>query len=202
MQFDLFYEIAQPPFIERYRAAWRASVAPRIGMTVGVLCLEDAARARSPAKQAFTWFYEELYKTTLPVLERLYPSYEQVHELGRFRRLIRLGINLGMLETFGLVVAGDPQECVKKLRKYSAAGVTRLLCAIGAGAVEAQVARETMTNLARYVMPAFDAGFGIRDSAAGGQEPPLRTWGRVEVDPPHHQRPEAPGAEQNPTTRC
>jgi alkanesulfonate monooxygenase SsuD/methylene tetrahydromethanopterin reductase-like flavin-dependent oxidoreductase (luciferase family) len=141
--------------IETYRAAWRGSAAPRIGMTVGILCMEDAAAARALAKQAFTWFYRELYRTTLPVLEKLYPGYEQIHELGRFRSLMKLGIDLGLLETFGLVVVGTPDECAKKLAKFHAAGVTHLLCAVGGGAVESSVVRETMDNLARHVLPRF-----------------------------------------------
>jgi len=141
--------------IARFRAAWGNGAPPRIGMTVGVLCLNDAARARALAKEAFTWFYRELFKTTLPVLEKLYPGYEQIHELGRFRKLIKLGITLNLLDTFGLTVVGDPDECVRKIGKYRDAGVTHLLCAVGAGAVETAAARETMDNLARYVFPAF-----------------------------------------------
>jgi alkanesulfonate monooxygenase SsuD/methylene tetrahydromethanopterin reductase-like flavin-dependent oxidoreductase (luciferase family) len=146
--------------IGRYRAAWRHATAPRIGMTVGVLCLADGARARALAQPAFTWFYRELYKTTLPVLEKLYPSYEEIHEMGRFRQLIRLGIDFGLADLAGLAVVGTPAECIAKLRKYADAGVTNLMCAFGAGAVDDAVVRESMTLFAREVMPAFDAERG------------------------------------------
>lgn len=141
--------------IERYRAAWRHPHPARCGMTVGVLCLADRARARALARPAFTWFYRELYKVTLPVLERLYPSYEQLHEMGRFRQWMKLGIDFGLADTLGLTVVGNPQDCIDRLERYSAAGVTHLLCAFGAGAVEGEVARESMAIFAREVMPAF-----------------------------------------------
>ena len=141
--------------VGNYRAAWQGREAPRIGMTLGVLCLKDGKRARALAQPAFTWFYRELYKTTLPVLEQLYPSYEQIHELGRFRRLMKLGIDFGLADTFGLTVVGDPEGCVAKLQKYAAAGVTHVLCAFGAGAVETSIVRESMELFAREVMPAF-----------------------------------------------
>jgi alkanesulfonate monooxygenase SsuD/methylene tetrahydromethanopterin reductase-like flavin-dependent oxidoreductase (luciferase family) len=141
--------------IGRYRAAWRGSAAPRIGMTVAVLCLADGARARRLAKDAFAWFYRELYRVALPVLERLYPGYEQLRELGRFRTLMKLGVDLGLADTFGLAVVGDPREVRAKLRGYADAGVTHLLCAFGAGAVEPALARESMELFAREVMPAF-----------------------------------------------
>lgn len=144
--------------IGQYRAAWRGAAKPRIGMTIGVLCLTDSKRARALAKPAFTWFYSELFKTTLPVLERLYPSYEQIHEIGRFRQLMKLGVDFGLVDMAGLSVVGNPEECVAKLHKYADAGVTNLLCAFGAGAIESGIVQESMALFAREVMPAFTDG--------------------------------------------
>lgn len=141
--------------IRNFLGAWNGDAPPRIGMTAGVICLPDGKRARQIAKQALTWFYHELFKTTLPVLEQLYPSYEHFHELGRFRSLMQLGINLNLLETFGMAVVGTPQECIEQLRKYEAAGVTHMLCAVGAGAVKTEIVRESMQCIAEEVMPAF-----------------------------------------------
>lgn len=141
--------------IKNYLGAWNGDAPPRIGMAVGMLCLPDGKRARQLAKQALTWFYNELYKTTLPVLEQLYPSYEHFRELGRFREFMRLGINLTLLENFGMAVVGTPAECIEQLRKFEAAGVTHMLCAVGAGAVKTEVARESLHCIAEEVMPAF-----------------------------------------------
>jgi alkanesulfonate monooxygenase SsuD/methylene tetrahydromethanopterin reductase-like flavin-dependent oxidoreductase (luciferase family) len=140
--------------LARYRAAWRGPGAPRAGMTVGVLCLADGKRARAAAREAFGWFYRELFRVTRPVLERLYPSYEQLRELGRFRALMKLGVDLGLLDTFGLALVGEPEECREKLARYAAGGVTHLLCAFGAGAVAHEVARESLELFAREVLPA------------------------------------------------
>lgn len=143
--------------IAAYKKAWRGEQAPRIGMSIALLCLRDGKRAREIAREAFTWFYRELLKTTTPVLEKLYPSYEHFASLGRFRELMRLGINLKFLETFGMAVAGSPAECIAALERYRAAGVTNLLCGIGAGAVEHAIARESMEVIAAEVMPHFTA---------------------------------------------
>lgn len=151
--------------IGRYRGAWRRHAAPRIGMTVGVLCLADGSRARRLAKDAFTWFYRELYRVALPVLERLYPGYEQLRELGRFRALMKLGVDLGLADAFGLAVVGDPAEVREKIGRYAGAGVTHLLCAFGAGAVEPAVTRESMELFAREVMPAFPQESAARNPA-------------------------------------
>ena len=142
--------------IGRFRGAWRQGIQPRIGMTIGVLCLADGERARRLARDAFTWFYRELYQATLPVLEQLYPGYEQLHELGRFRTLMKLGVDLGLADTFGLAVVGDPAAVRAKIAKYAESGVTHLLCAFGAGAVEPAITRESLELFAREVMPAFE----------------------------------------------
>lgn len=141
--------------IGKYLGAWNGATPPRIGMTVGIICLPDRERAKHLAKQALTWFYHELLKTTLPVLENLYPSYEHFHELGRFRELIKLGIKLSVLETFGMVAVGDPADCIKQLRKFEVAGVTHILCAVGAGAIKTGIVQESMRCIAEEIMPAF-----------------------------------------------
>lgn len=141
--------------IQRYLGAWSAAAPPRAGMTVGVLCLEDGRRAKKLAAEAFAWFYRELYRTTLPVLERLYPSYEHFREMGRFRQLLKLGVHLPLLESFGLAVVGDPQHCAERFREYQCAGVTHMLCAVGAGALPTLVVQESLACLATHVLPRF-----------------------------------------------
>lgn len=141
--------------IRHYREAWQSPAPPRAGMTLGLFCLPDGKRARTLAKPALEWFYHQLLSTTLPVLERLYPSYEHFHDLGRFRHLIKLGINLKLLETFGMAVVGSPAECIDKLQAYREAGITHLLCAVGAGALETEVIQESLRCIAGDVMPAL-----------------------------------------------
>jgi alkanesulfonate monooxygenase SsuD/methylene tetrahydromethanopterin reductase-like flavin-dependent oxidoreductase (luciferase family) len=141
--------------IRRYLKEWSQPEPPRVGMTVGMLCLRDGERARRLAAPAFRWFYEALLDVTGPVLERLLPSYEQFHDLGRFRRLLRAGARPKLLELAGLTVAGTPAECIARIRRYRDAGVTHLLCSIGAGALPTEVVRESLECIATDVLPAL-----------------------------------------------
>jgi alkanesulfonate monooxygenase SsuD/methylene tetrahydromethanopterin reductase-like flavin-dependent oxidoreductase (luciferase family) len=143
--------------IERYCEAWEGPRPPRVGLALGVFCLEDGRQARLISRPAFEWFYRELYRVVLPVLERHYPSYGHFRELGRFRHLLRLGVDLGLLERFGMVLVGSPAECVDRLGQLAEAGVTHVLCAVGAGAVDTHLVRESMEVLAAEVMPHFVA---------------------------------------------
>jgi alkanesulfonate monooxygenase SsuD/methylene tetrahydromethanopterin reductase-like flavin-dependent oxidoreductase (luciferase family) len=146
--------------IGRYRAAWTLATPPRIGMTVGIVCLRDGERARRLAAPAFRWFYDALLRITAPVLENLLPSYEQFHDLGRFRRLFRAGARLRVLELAGLAHAGTPQQCLARMRRFRDAGVTHLLLAVGAGALPTEVVRESLECIAADVLPALRAEHG------------------------------------------
>jgi len=139
--------------IKRYRAAWHHPDPPRIGMTVGVLCLRDGQRARRLAGPALRWFYGELLRVTAPVLERLLPSYEHMRELGRFRHLLRLGARLPLLELAGLAIVGTPEQCIERMSRLRAAGVTHLLCSVGAGALPTSLVCESLECLASEVLP-------------------------------------------------
>jgi len=141
--------------VRRYRAAWRGSEPPRIGMTVGMLCLRNGKRARELAAPAMRWFYGELLKVTAPVLESLLPSYEQLYDLGRFRRLLRFGTRPRLLDLAGLTVVGTPADCLGRLERYAQAGVTHVLCAVGAGALPTEIVRESLECIATDVLPAL-----------------------------------------------
>ncbi len=139
--------------LQRYRRAWLSTAPPRIGMTVGVLCLRDGKRARALAGPAFRWSYTQLLRVTAPVLERLVPSYEHFHRLRRYRRLIAAGARLRALEALGLAVVGTPDHCLERIRQFRAGGVSHLLCFIGAGALPSAVVRESLECLASTVLP-------------------------------------------------
>jgi alkanesulfonate monooxygenase SsuD/methylene tetrahydromethanopterin reductase-like flavin-dependent oxidoreductase (luciferase family) len=84
---------------------------------------------------------------------------------------MKLGVDLGLADTFGLAVVGDPGEVRAKIAKYAESGVTHLLCAFGAGAVEPAVTRESLELFAREVMPAFSAAVSDQPAAISGISP-------------------------------
>lgn len=149
--------------IERYRSAWQVQhgarrdpgLNPRVGMTLGVLCLEDGRRARALAKTHLLWFYRALLKQTAPVLEKLHAGYEYYRRLGTLRFLLEKTLNLAALEAAGMVVAGDPRHCLERFEAYRAAGVDHLLLAVGAGGAPSAVVRESLRTLGEHVLPHF-----------------------------------------------
>lgn len=150
--------------IKRYRKAWREHHGdgpalpgqnPRVGMTLGIFCLEDHKQARDLARPALLWFYNELLKQTRPVLENLYQSYEYYRRIGHLSPLFAPAANLRILETMGLVIAGDPTHCRRKLQALHKAGVDHVLCAFGAGVLDSAITRQSMQVFAEQVAPHF-----------------------------------------------
>jgi alkanesulfonate monooxygenase SsuD/methylene tetrahydromethanopterin reductase-like flavin-dependent oxidoreductase (luciferase family) len=117
------------------------------------LCLRDGRRARRLAGPALRWFYGELLRVTAPVLEQLLPSYEHLRNLGRFRRLLHLSARLPLLELAGLVIVGTPEQCIERMSRLREAGVTHLLCSVGAGALPTHIVRESLECLSGEVLP-------------------------------------------------
>lgn len=145
-----------------YRRAWREYHGegapapghnPRFAMAIGVLCLEDRAEARRWAEDAFLWYYRCLLEVVRPALQPGVESYAYYRRLGRFYGLIRRGLSLGLLERLGMVVVGDPETCVARLAGLAQAGVDRVLCAVGAGAVPSEVVRRSLAVMAERVLP-------------------------------------------------
>ena len=154
--------------IKLYRKAWKkfqgdttsnpsqnASLNPKVSMTVGILCLEDSKRAHDIGKPAFEWFYRNLLQQTSPVLKNLHESYEYYRSIGKFQGLLSKTVNLKILETFGLVIVGNPEHCVKKLKKLEAASIDNVMLAIGAGAIDTNIVKESMQLINDQVIPHF-----------------------------------------------
>jgi len=150
--------------IKRYRRAWQnrhgdgppaAGLNNRVGMTVGIFCLEDAHQAHQQAKPAFEWFYHNLLSQTRPILQKLYDSYEYYKRMGHLHTLLSKTIRLKVLETMGMAIVGDPAHCVHKLKKLQKAGVDHVLLAVGAGALPSEQVQASLRLIAERVMPHF-----------------------------------------------
>ena len=150
--------------IKLYRKSWKKfhsettknpSLNPKVAMTVGILCLEDEKRAHEIGKPAFEWFYRNLLQQTSPVLKNLHESYEYYKSIGKFQGLLSKTVNLKILEAFGLVIVGNPEHCVKKLKKLEDASVDNVLLAIGAGAIDTNIVKESMQLINDQVIPHF-----------------------------------------------
>lgn len=142
---------------------------PPIAMTLGVYCHPNGRTARKEAATAFEWFYRHLLGQTRPILKKLYASYEYYRRFGKLMVLLDKTINLGLLDTLGMTLVGDPDHCRSRIRELQKAGVSHLLCAFGAGIMPSDRIRASMELFAEEVMPVFQ---NLNDS---DQEVPLES---------------------------
>lgn len=96
-----------------------------------------------------------LLKLTAPVLEQLHAGYEYYRRMDALKFLAEKALSLAVLETLGMVVAGNTAHCRKQLEPYRDAGVDHLLCAIGAGGVPTETARESMYTIGEKIRDYF-----------------------------------------------
>ena len=54
-----------------------------------------------------------------------------------------------------MVIVGDPDKCVRKLEKYQAAGIDRILCLIQAGRIPHERVMQSIGLFGKYVIPHF-----------------------------------------------
>ena len=134
---------------------------PQVGMTIGIYCLKDGKRARSVAEEGIVWFYRQLLQQTLPTLERLYVGYEYYRRYRHLHKLLSKITSLKTLELLGMVIVGDPSHCVKRLKALQCAGVTHVLCAIGAGITKPDQNLECMQVLKQEVFPQLNLGIHL-----------------------------------------
>ena len=158
--------------LTRYRRSWRAAhgdtnpagANPRFAMTVGVLCLKDRRQARRLAEQVFPWYYRLLLEQVRPILQSLQESYEYYRRLGTLRPLLQHAINLPLLERLGMVVVGDPDDCARGFESFRRAGVDHLICAVGAGALDSDVTKQSLEVMADHLLPRFQDTLASRSS--------------------------------------
>ena len=123
------------------------------GMVMGILCLEDGKHAKYLAQNNMLWFYQQLLRQVSPVLEKLHHSYEYHYQMGRWRGWYERLAHITVLEKLGMVIAGNPEHCLKRLTALAQQGVNRILCAVGAGCLPTEIVKESLHLLAHQVKP-------------------------------------------------
>ncbi len=143
-------------FVDRCRELGHDPRELGFGMTVGVIVLDDHARAREIAAHNIRWFYEQLLRLTAPVLERGGESYRYYREeLGTLRALTGGTPSLEALEAAGMVVAGNPEHAIEQIRRLTGHGIDHVLCAVQAGGVPHADVMRSIELLGEQVIPAL-----------------------------------------------
>ena len=147
-------------------------------MTLGVVVLDDAGRARAVAERHIRWFYERLLRLTARVLERGGESYRYYREeLATLRELTGGAPSLEALEAAGMVIAGTPDYAIERFQKLADTGIDHVLCAVQAGGVPHADALRTIELLGERVIPALRETSPRCRARTGAKASATRTYG-------------------------
>ena len=55
----------------------------------------------------------------------------------------------------GVVCVGDPEACIRTIKRWEELGIDQIMCLIQAGRIQHETAMESIRNFGKYVIPYF-----------------------------------------------
>jgi alkanesulfonate monooxygenase SsuD/methylene tetrahydromethanopterin reductase-like flavin-dependent oxidoreductase (luciferase family) len=99
------------------------------------------------------WFHEQVFAFTRPFLrDDIPPSYRY---LQGFQKVDARKITFDYLDGNGMVVVGDPEHCIKRLKPYYDAGVDLILCLMQLYTIPHQQVMDSIRLFGTHVIPYF-----------------------------------------------
>ncbi len=161
----LCFHIGQPEELARRVQLYREGIeqAEPVGAFVNdqvaalgiVHCAESDKQAREVGGPAGEWFLNKTLQLYRPWQEqgtKVPDSYKFAVESVRGERS---GKSLDELIEGGMFCMGDPDSCIRTLKKYEAAGVDQVLCFMQFGGIPHQNIMDSIRLFGKYVVPYF-----------------------------------------------
>lgn len=123
------------------------------GFTV-TLCLEDAEEARAIGGPAALWYTARLGSIVGEWRGRRVPGYEYYAHMSDEAHALAQRDLAGLIAS-GTYCIGDPEECIRAVRLYEAAGVDQLICLMQVGRVPHETIMRSIKLFGERVIPAF-----------------------------------------------
>jgi alkanesulfonate monooxygenase SsuD/methylene tetrahydromethanopterin reductase-like flavin-dependent oxidoreductase (luciferase family) len=156
--------------VEAYRAAIRnaepvgATVNNQVAAFTTAVCMEDDAEARrigSFSAAAYAEGSRQIYTQW---------SKSETGWKGWFGRetLTEAEITPEAMDKLcddGVVCVGDPEHCIRTIKRWEELGVDQIMCLIQAGRITHQQALESIKNFGKYVIPYFKKRSGEQAAA-------------------------------------
>jgi alkanesulfonate monooxygenase SsuD/methylene tetrahydromethanopterin reductase-like flavin-dependent oxidoreductase (luciferase family) len=145
--------------IGRYRNALKeaqpvtSTLNTRVAVLQVVHCAATMQEARANAEAAVMWFHEQVFAFTRPFLQdNISPSYRY---LQGFQKVDTRKITFDYLHENGMIVVGDPEHCIKRLKPFHDAGVDLILCLMQLYTIPHQKVMESIRLFGTHVIPYF-----------------------------------------------
>jgi len=134
-----------------------ASTFGQTSFTLAVHCEADHKAARARAEPGLIWAYRKIFEIARPLLTRQVRGYEQYRKLGWILPALDKVLSLGVLESLGLAVVGNPAHVAKRLIALERSGLDRVNLALGGGDLSPAETIASLELVAREVRPLLEA---------------------------------------------
>ena len=82
-----------------------------------------------------------------------YEEFRKAHPI--IGKVVDNTVTFEELDAEDMVIVGDPDKCVRKLEKYQAAGIDRVLCLMQAGHISHEAAMNSIRLFGKHIIPHF-----------------------------------------------
>jgi len=121
-----------------------------------VHCAETDAEARQNAAESVLWYFRRSIELIGSVA-----AWQEGRELGSYdyTRMLR-ALNLSdvtfpLLDDMDAVIVGDPETCIRKVKRYREAGCDQLLCLMQPYDIAPDKVTRSIELFGQHVIPAF-----------------------------------------------
>jgi alkanesulfonate monooxygenase SsuD/methylene tetrahydromethanopterin reductase-like flavin-dependent oxidoreductase (luciferase family) len=121
-----------------------------------VHCAETTAEARRNAEASILWYFRK----SIELIGTL-AAWQEGRDLGSYsyaqalRDLDVRDVTFDSLDAMDAVIVGDPEQCIRKVKRYREAGCDQLLCLMQPYAIPPDKVMASIDLFGRYVIPAF-----------------------------------------------
>ncbi len=84
-----------------------------------------------------------------------YEEFRKAHPI--IGKVVDNSVTFEELDAEDMVIVGDPDKCVRKLEKYQAAGIDRILCLMQAGRIPHDAVMKSIRLFGKHVIPHFSS---------------------------------------------
>ena len=137
------------------------AVNDQVGAFTIVHCAESEEQARTNGGHDAALWYMRYAFQVLAARGRdaqkigPYEEFRKAHPI--IAKVIDNTVTFAELDAEDMVIVGDPDKCIRKLEKYQAAGIGRVLCLMQAGHISHEAVMNSIRLFGQHVIPHFAA---------------------------------------------
>jgi alkanesulfonate monooxygenase SsuD/methylene tetrahydromethanopterin reductase-like flavin-dependent oxidoreductase (luciferase family) len=126
---------------------------PRVAVLQVVHCAPTMQEARANAKTSVMWFHEQVFAFSRPFLRENIP--QSYRYLQGIQKIDTRNITFDYLHDNSMIIVGDPEHCIQRLKVYREANIDLILCLMQLYTIPHEKVLESIRLFGTHVIPYF-----------------------------------------------